>query len=134
MGPRILIKADSRFSVNRKKVRELVALILKDNNIETEVEVSILVGGDRKMKSLNKEYFEKTTTTSVLSFPLESISGGSGLGFADSPDEILRLGDIVISYPQALERAVGKNILVDEEIENLIRHGMKHLLGANVLS
>ena len=134
MESRILIKADSRFSINRKKIRELVTSILKENNIEAEVEISISVVGDRKMKSLNQKHCQKEKTTSVLSFPLESASEDSGLGFAESPDKILRLGDIVISYPQALKQAVGKNILVDEEIGTLVRHGMKNLLGVNVLS
>lgn len=131
MGARVLIKADSRLPVNRKKIRQGVTSILKENEVKGEVEISIAIVGDRKMKALNKKYWQRQGPAEILSFPLESAHEGSSLGFADSPDDVLRLGDIVISYPQALKKAVKENILVDEEIEGLIRHGMKHLLGVN---
>lgn len=126
---KVLIKADSRLPINRKKIRQLVTSVLKENGLKSEIEISILVVGDRKMKSLNKMYLGRKETTSVLSFPLENTSENSGFGFASSLDGILRLGDIVISYPQVLKKAMEKNILVDEEVESLIKHGMKHILG-----
>jgi len=46
-----------------------------------------------------------------------------------APDKWLRLGDIIISYPQALEDASMDGISVDEEIRTLVEHGMNHLLG-----
>lgn len=100
-----------------------------ENGVEGEVEVSISIVGDRKMKLLNQKYLKRNKTTSVLSFSLENSDEDSGLGFAEFPDDVLRLGDIVISYPQVLNRAVKKNIFIDEEIERLVRHGMRHLLG-----
>lgn len=126
---RSLIKTDSRFPINRKRIRQAVASVLRENGVRGEIEVSIVVVGDRKMKALNKQYFKRKETASILSFPLENTSEDTGLGFANSPDEILRLGDIVISYPQALKKAAEKNILVDEAIDSLIKHGMNCLLG-----
>ncbi len=131
MKAKVFIKADSRFPINRKKIRQAVNSILKENDVRGEVEVSILIAGDRKMKALNKKYLQRKKVTSVLSFPMEDTREASGLGFVDSPDEVLRLGDIVISYPQAVKAAAEKNILVDDQIEKLIKHGTKHLLGIN---
>ena len=48
-----------------------------------------------------------------------------------SPDSWLRLGDIVISYPQAMEDASLEGISVDEELRDLVEHGINHLLGIN---
>jgi len=127
--PKVLIKAGSRFSINRKKIRRLVISILKKNQLDADVEVGVLIVGDRKMSELNQKYLGRKGPALVISFPLEDTSKSSGLGFAQSPDGILRLGDIVISYPQALKQAVKDNILIDEEIELLIKHGMKSLLG-----
>ena len=45
------------------------------------------------------------------------------------PDGILRLGDIVVSYPVARRQAGEHNLLVDNEIKILVKHGMLHLLG-----
>jgi len=126
---RVLIKADSRFPVNRKRLRQTIKKILTVHSLTGEVEVSLLVAGDRKMKALNQRYRKKDKTVSVLSFPLEKADNNSSLGFASSPDGILRLGDIVISYPQAQKRAAEHNVLVDEEIDKLVEHGMRYLLG-----
>lgn len=131
MTVRVLIKADSRFPVDRKKIRQVVNSVLKEKGVEGEVEVSLSIVGDRKMKTLNQRYLKRAQTASILSFSLENTRENSGLGFAPSPDEILRLGDVVISYPQALKKAVEKSILVDDQMEKLIRQGMKHLLGIN---
>jgi len=126
---KVVIKTDSRFPINRKKIRQTVVLVLRENGVAAEVEVSVAIVGDRKMRELNQKYLNRKRTTSVLSFPLENAVESSGLGFAEFPDGILRLGDIVISYPQALKMAMKENILIGEEISNLIRHGMKSLLG-----
>lgn len=131
MTVRVLIKADSRFPVDRKRIRQVVNSVLKEKGVEGEVEVSLSIVGDRKMKTLNQRYLKRAQTASILSFSLENTRENSGLGFAPSPDEILRLGDVVISYPQALKKAVEKSILVDDQMEKLIRQGMKHLLGIN---
>jgi len=45
------------------------------------------------------------------------------------PDDWWYLGDVVISYPQALKQAQEHNLLVDEEIDRLVEHGVLHLLG-----
>ena len=57
------------------------------------------------------------------------LSGGvSDRPFVDPPDNILRLGDIIISYPQARERAAEDNMLVDDKIDELVIHGLTNLL------
>ncbi|MBM3283437.1 rRNA maturation RNAse YbeY, partial [Candidatus Gottesmanbacteria bacterium] len=49
--------------------------------------------------------------------------------FIDPPDNILRLGDVVVSYPQVIEAAYQENKLVDDKIDELIIHGLSNLLG-----
>ncbi|MBI2334764.1 rRNA maturation RNase YbeY [Candidatus Daviesbacteria bacterium] len=76
------------------------------------------------------------STTDILSFALEDPSPGSlqhvpRIGFVASPDRVLRLGDIVISYPQAVEDASADGIAVEEEIRALVEHGVSHLLGVH---
>lgn len=129
----ILLTSESRYPVNRKGVKQAVIDILKEQKIKSAVEVSVLIVGDRKMAELNKKYLNHEGTTDVLSFPL-----GNGLsqtrndliaGFVNPPDEVLRLGDIVVSYPCAVKQAQEFNLLVDQEISNLVKHGVLHLLG-----
>ncbi len=119
----VLIFVESRYKVNRKRIKFTAASVIDEQGINTPIEVSIAIVGDRKMKALNKKYRQKETTTNILSFPL---SEGTNTHL---PDDVLRLGDIVISYPQVIIDAAEKEMLVDDRIEELVRHGMLHLLG-----
>jgi probable rRNA maturation factor len=130
---RILIKADHRCPVDRKRIRQRAEKILMEKGLRKDVELSISFVGDRKMKQLNSRFRRKKETTDVLSFSLleernlEKEDLGEKASFPSS--DILRLGDIVISYPQARKQAGQFNILVDEEIDKLVEHGLLHLLG-----
>ncbi len=81
---------------------------------------SIAFVSDRRMSELNKFFRGKDSTTDVLSFPNE-------------PDEFDRdeknLGDIVISAEQAQRQAEENGLTVDDEIKQLILHGLLHLCG-----
>lgn len=114
---------ESRYPVNRRAIKKTVEAALGERGVSGNIEVSISIVGDRKMRSLNKKYRNKDYTTDVLSF-----SQVEGEGVA-SPDGVLRLGDIIISFPQARKNAGKKETLVDEEINFLVKHGLLHLLG-----
>jgi ssRNA-specific RNase YbeY (16S rRNA maturation enzyme) len=45
------------------------------------------------------------------------------------PSDRLRLGDIVLSYPQVINDAVRDEMLVDDKVDQLVEHGLMHLLG-----
>jgi probable rRNA maturation factor len=49
--------------------------------------------------------------------------------FVDVPDGVLRLGDLVVSFPEAVREATEENKLVDDKIVELVLHGLDHLLG-----
>ena len=102
---------------------------LKAYGVETPTAVSVRSVGDRKMKMLNETYRKKEGTTDVLSFPTEDMKKGRGGSFAYPKDEPFPLGDIVISFPQARAQAGEREVMIDDEIEALIEHGVKSLLG-----
>jgi probable rRNA maturation factor len=82
--------------------------------------VSVAFVSDRRMKELNKFFRGKDSTTDVLSFPHE-------------PDEFdpdtNDLGDIVISAEQAEQQASENGLTFENEIKQLILHGLLHLCG-----
>ncbi|HVA96083.1 MAG TPA: rRNA maturation RNase YbeY [Candidatus Acidoferrales bacterium] len=121
--PRILIYVESRYKVNRKRIKSAVNFVLEDQNIQTPLEVSIAIVGDRKMRALNKKYRDKDKTTNILSFPLAEGEQ------TKLPTDIMRLGDIIISYPEVIREAVEQEMLVDDRVDELVQHGMLHLLG-----
>lgn len=120
----VLFQTESHFPVDRKKIKDAIATALT-KQVKSDTEVSVSVIGDRQMRTLNKKYRNIDATTDVLSFPLNESSGP----FIDPPDNILRLGDIMISYPQAVTEASEQNKLVDDVIIELALHGLTHLLG-----
>ncbi len=119
----IPIYVESRYKVNRKKLKQAVLETLKDQGVAGPVEVSVAIVGDRKMKSLNKKYRDIDKTTNVLSFPQ-----GEG-EFTPTPPDKLYLGDVIISYPVVIQEASLYNKLVDEWACELVQHGVLHLLG-----
>ncbi len=119
----VLLFVESRYRTNRKKVRTTVERVLKENGVSGPVEVSIALVGDRKMRELSKQYKGEDKTRNILSFPL---SEGEPVVM---PTDVLRLGDIVISYPVVIKESAEYEMLVDDRINELVEHGLLHLLG-----
>jgi rRNA maturation RNase YbeY len=83
--------------------------------------VTVAFVSDRAMRELNRMWRHKVGTTDVLSFPAEQDefekAEGSGLG------------DVVISVEQAARQAKENGLTFDQEIAQLILHGLLHLCG-----
>jgi probable rRNA maturation factor len=124
MPAQVLIFVESRYQVNRKRIKRTIDRTLSENKMITPVEVSVAIVGDRKMKGLNKKYRNLDKTTNVLSFPISE-----GEVPALPPSNRLRLGDIVLSFPQVIRDAARDEVLVDEKVDELVAHGLLHLLG-----
>ena len=120
---KVLIYVESRYKVNRRRIKATIAKVLNENKIISPTEVSIAIVGDRKMRSLNKKYRGKDTTTNVLSFSQQE---GEAVVI---PSNTLQLGDVVLSYPQVIRDAARDEVLVDEKVDELVAHGLLHLLG-----
>jgi len=120
---RVLIYVESRYKVNRKRIKSAVQYVLEEQSVQTPLEVSIAIVGDRKMRELNKKYRNLDKTTNILSFPLAEGEQ------TKLPTDITRIGDIIISYPMVIKEAAKEELLVDDRVEELIQHGMLHLLG-----
>jgi len=123
----VLFQTESHFPVDRKKIIDaVVAALTAKVNAATEVSVTIV--GDRRMRQLNKQYRQLDSTTDVLSFAQNDPSQQNA-PFVEAPDNILHLGDVIVSYPQAVEEAAAENKMVDDQIIFLVLHGLDHLLG-----
>lgn len=130
----IIVSTDPRYNINKASLKVAVMQILQKHHLSGKMELGINIIGDRKMHELNRKFRGIDSTTDILSFALEDTSPASlqhipRIGFVAAPDQLLRLGDIVISYPQALEDASMDGISVDDEIKTLVEHGLNHLLG-----
>lgn len=83
--------------------------------------VSISLVDDKKMQELNKKHRGKDYPTDVLSFHME-----------ERDDEgRFYLGDLVVNFEQAERQAKEYDNSTEEEISELVGHGMLHLLGVH---
>jgi rRNA maturation RNase YbeY len=119
----VLLYVESRYKVNRKRIKKTIEQTLDENNVQTKTEVSVAIVGNRKMAQLNKKYRGKEGPTNILSFPL---SEGEA---TPMPSDMVRLGDIVISYPILIDESAKEEMLVDDRVDMLIKHGLTHLMG-----
>jgi probable rRNA maturation factor len=83
--------------------------------------VTVAFVSDRAMRELNQRWRGKRGTTDVLSFPAEQEEW--------ERKENGTLGDVVISVERAARQAEENGLTLDEEIAQLILHGLLHLCG-----
>ncbi len=67
---KIMIRSESRYPVDKKKLRNFLKKTLERCNIVDNIQMDIIFVGDRKMAALNKKHMRREGTTNVLSFPL----------------------------------------------------------------
>lgn len=122
---RVLIFVESRYMVDRKRIKKTILHALGEHGINSKGEISIAIVGDRKMRELNLKHRGLEKTTNVLSFPLREGEN------THLPPGMVRLGDIVMSYPEIIRQAAAEEMLVDDKIDELLVHGLLHLLGVH---
>jgi probable rRNA maturation factor len=84
-------------------------------------EATLVFVSDRRMRELNRRWRGKRGTTDVLSFPAGTDEFENSAG--------ANLGDVVISVEQAARQARDNDLSLDEEIAQLVLHGLIHLCG-----
>jgi probable rRNA maturation factor len=85
-----------------------------------EGDLTILVTDDQQMQELNSAYRGLESSTDVLAF---------SAGYTDPDTSSPYLGDVIISYPKAVEQAAVGGHPITQELQLLTVHGVLHLLG-----
>jgi len=96
--------------IDKGQVLKALEMVAKEQGLKGKVEIGMSLVDRKEMMRLNRKYMGKEGVTDVLSFPLEKEVG---------PDEVMRLGDIVICLAEAK----------GQKITFLVKHAMLHLLG-----
>jgi len=86
-----------------------------------DAELSILVVDDGEIAEINRQYLGRTGPTNVISFPMNEG------GFDDINPDLL--GDVVISVDTAQREAADAGIGITDRFDDLLIHGILHLLG-----
>jgi probable rRNA maturation factor len=86
-------------------------------------ELSILLVDDQQIEKINIEYLNREGPTNVIAFPMREGEFGEL-----TPD---LLGDVVISVETAGREADTAGISMEKRFDQLLIHGILHLLGYN---
>jgi probable rRNA maturation factor len=109
-------------------VKKIVRQVLKAESVAPPYEVSLVFTGSEMVKQLNRDYRGVDEPTDVLAFYMLSKKGADS-SFALPPDGVTRLGEVIISYPQAVAQAKEQRHSLERELALLVIHGILHLLG-----
>ena len=102
--------------------------VLKAEGVTSPYEVSIVLTDQETVHAMNRHYRNVDAPTDVIAFYTEE-QGPDATEFVLPNDGVRRLGDVVISFPQAVEQAREESHSVEQELSLLVTHGLLHLLG-----
>lgn len=130
MNEQIDIHVDDEFQtlVDKGRVRKIVRQVLKAEDVTPRYELGLVFTNSETVRQLNRDYRGVDQFTDVLAFYMRP-QKGSDSSFANPPDGVTHLGDVIISYPQALAQAREQGHSVQRELALLLIHGVLHLLG-----
>ena len=106
-----------------KVIKDVCVAVMEEEECDFDAEISVTLVDNDTIRSINKEQRDIDRATDVLSFPMLEFDE-DGIS-----DELVMLGDIVISMERAREQAneFGHSFL--REVAFLTAHSMLHLLG-----
>jgi probable rRNA maturation factor len=130
MGEQIGIHVEEEFRglVDEDWARRMAQTVLNAEGVVPPYEVSLVFTDSETVKQLNRDYRGVDEPTDVLAFYMLP-QKGSDSSFALPPDGVTRLGEVIISYPQAVEQAREQGHETEKELALLVIHGILHLLG-----
>ena len=105
-------------------IRRAIDLTLAYEGFEGNAEVSVTFCDNAYIRELNRDYRGKDKATDVLSFP--QFDEGA---FPLDTEDVIPLGDIVISLERAKEQARELGNTYTREVAFLAIHSTLHLLG-----
>ena len=113
-------------------LQRLAEQVLVAQEAGSSTELGLVITSQERVRQLNRSYRGKDEPTDVLAFamlPAEGEKEADFPPFVTPPDGIRHLGEVIISYPQAVIQAEEHQHSVNREIAILIIHGVLHLVG-----
>jgi len=115
--------ADKKYGLNF--FRNILRGAIKNLGVAGKnIELSINLIGESRVKALNKKYLGKNRVTDVLSFPISN-----KVSIKPVDNGIIALGDIFICLPVAKRGVLKEGTGLNSKLALLAVHGLLHLLG-----
>jgi len=122
------IDEEFRGLVDEGWVRRITRYALAAEKVAPPYEISLVFTDSEMVQRLNRDYRDVDETTDVLAFYMLTQKQAND-SFVLPPDGVARLGEVIISCPQAVKQAEEQGHSVEKELALLIIHGILHLLG-----
>jgi probable rRNA maturation factor len=130
METNVLIEEGLQIDLDVEWLQHILEKPLLFENVPPVIEISLVIVGQERIHELNREYRGKDQPTDVLSFAMaEQKTEEEETDFLTPPDGLIHLGEIIISYPQAVIQAAEHGHSIQKEMAILITHGVLHILG-----
>ena len=127
-GIGVFVEERFRESVDRPWAKKIARRVLKDEGVAPPYEVSLVLTDSQTVQQLNRDYRGVNQPTDVLAFYMRTGQEADN-SFPLPPDGVTRLGEVIISYPQAVAQATEQGHSTERELALLVIHGILHLLG-----
>ncbi len=88
-------------------------------------ELALVFTDDEGIQALNRDFLGTDAPTDVLAFSAREDGGP----FVSAPEAAGYLGDVIVSYPRAVQQARELGHTPEQELDLLVVHGILHLLG-----
>lgn len=117
--------------IDKQFLRQVAGKALKTGGFRRTAGLSIALIGERQIRDLNNKYRRVNRATDVLAFGQnqKKITKGRKFRFVEPPDNILRLGEVVICPAEAKKNAKIIGHSFEKELAALLIHGILHLAG-----
>jgi probable rRNA maturation factor len=115
--------------VDKEWLRKVVETTLASAEVGETVDIGLVVASDDTVHNLNRRYRGVNASTDVLAFAMSETGIDRIEKFALPPDNILHLGEVIVSYHQAQRQAEEQRHSFERELALLVAHGVLHLLG-----
>ncbi len=128
----ILINDEYQDDVSSGYLEKITRVILENMHGANACQLGIVITGDEEIRQLNREYRGIDSTTDVLAFAMQDetvCEDEHALLFPLHAGGVRQLGEVLISFPQAVRQAEEAGHDVQKEIVTLVVHGILHLLG-----
>jgi len=114
----IEVKKDPRYRIKMAFLKNTAQNFLRDFGLEEKTQLGIVLVGRRKAKELNQEFRSQDYIPAVLSFPYRE----------NTPRGNYFLGEVMICFPLAREKAVLENQTIEKAMTDLLKHGINNLV------
>jgi len=126
----VLIDGDFKECPEESWLKSVTGQVLLSQDVGADVELGLVITTQERVRELNRSYRGEDKPTDVLAFYMTpAAEKAEPSAFVIPPDGVRHLGEVIISYPQAVLQAQARRHSLKKEMAVLIIHGVLHLLG-----